>query len=423
MPNFSNRFTGLWRSPDFLKLWSGETVSLLGTQVTTLALPLTAALTLHASPSQMGFLNAAQFAPYLLITLFAGIWVDRIRKRPLMIGVNLARGLLLGGIPAAFWLGVLRMEILYGLVFLLGICSVLFEVAYISYLPSLVKREELVEGNSKLQASASFADVGARGPAGLLIDWVSAPMAILVNSVTSLYAAMALLSIRKPEPVPASPTGHDSVWKSIRNGLTLVFHSPYLRPIVCEAATYNLFSQVIWAVAMLYMTRELNLTPTLLGIIMAAGSIGGLLGAFSASYWGKRIGIGPAIIASMAIGCAAPMLIPLAQGSHWAVAAVLMLSFFLGGFGISMSIVHIISLRQAVTPAHLAGRVAACYRFVASGAVPVGALLGGMLGELLGLRITLFVGAFGTLTALGWIVFSPVAKLRELPTSVQQEAA
>lgn len=412
------RTGSLWRNQDFLKLWAGETVSLFGSQFTALALPLAAAVVLGATPLQMGVLNAAGYAPYLLVTLFAGVWIDRCRRRPLLISANAGRAVLLGLIPLSFVLGLLRMEVLYIIAFLTGVLTVLFDLAYQAYLPSLVDRSQLVEGNSKLQISASVAEVGGPGLAGVLVNLLTAPVVILLDSVSYGISVFSLILIRKDEPESAG-MAHRGILREIAGGLRTVLSNPYLRALVGEAATFNLSQQVVWAVLVLYMTRQLQIGASLMGFMFAASSAGSLLGSLMADRVGRRFGVGPAIIGSMALACGSALLMPLAAGHLYVAVAILTLSMFLGGAGVIISNVHVVSLRQAIIPPQALGRLNASYRFVVTGAAPIGALIGGVLGNSIGLRATLAVGALGTLSALGWVLFSPVARLRRLPAVIE----
>jgi MFS family permease len=416
-----SRFEGLWRHPDFLKLWTGETISLLGSHITVLALPLTAVLVLQATPFQMGILGAARFAPFLLVTLLAGVWVDRHRRRPILIAANLGRAALMGLIPLLAFLGQLRMEYLYVIVFFVGMLTVFFDLAYQSYLPALVNRRQLVEANSKLQASASAAEVGGPGLAGILVELFAAPLAILLDALSFLVSSIMLVLIHKPEPAPTAHQHQHGILHEIGEGMRVTFGNPYLRAISGEAATYNMFSQVIETVFVLYATRELGIGPGLLGFIIAAGSIGALLGSLLAGYAAQRWGTGPVIIGAMLLACLAPILIPLAAGSFVIILLFPILAYLLGGIGVAISNVHVVSLRQTITPDRLLGRMNASYRLVIFGTLPVGALLGGVLGDSIGLRATLAFGALGLLSAVLWVLFSPVPRLRQLP-AVQESS-
>lgn len=365
---------GLWRNPDFLRLWAGETVSLVGSQITTLALPLAAVLTLQATPVQVGLLSAARFAPFLLLTLFVGVWVDRHKRRPILIAANLGRAVVLGLVPLLALTGSLRLAHLYIVAFLSGGLTVLFDLAYQSYLPTLIPREQLVEGNSKLQSSASAAVVGGPGLAGLLISAFTPPLALLLDAVSFLVSVLTLVAIRHTEPAPASPQVQQGWWPQIRKGLGVTFGNPYLRAIASEATTYNLFGTWVETLYVLYAVRELGLGPAALGTTLALGSVGSLLGSLFAGRWAERLGVGRAIVGAMVLACLSPLLL-LAAGTWRSVAVpMLVLSFFLGGIGLAVSNVTVVSLRQAIIPKHFLGRINASYRFFIYAGIPIGGL-------------------------------------------------
>ncbi|MEV7970157.1 MFS transporter [Sphaerisporangium sp. NPDC088356] len=410
------RLGGLWRDPEFLKFWSGEAVSQLGAQVTQLALPLAAVYQLDASSVQLGLLNAAGYAPFLGATLFVGVWVDRRRRRPLMISSSLGRALLLGGVPLCAALGVLRIEYLYATALLAGVLTVLFDVSYQSYLPSLISRDRLVEGNSKLQATSSIAQIGGPGLAGLLVGWLGAPTALLTNAVSSLFSAASLIAIRRPEPHPALPERRVSTWRSIGEGLGLVFRNGSIRAIALQAGTYNACWMSLQTVFVLYAARELRVGPGTVGLLLSFGAIGSLLGAFCAGPLKERLGLGRAVVAELLLCCGAPVLIALSPGAGPPGYAMYVAAFALCGIGSTMSTIHAVSLRQAITPDRLLGRVNAGCRFVAWGPLPLGALAGGALGDAIGLRPTLFVTSLAFMSALLWVVFSPVPALVDFPS-------
>lgn len=405
----------LWRHPAFLKLWIGETISLFGSQITTLALPLTAVLTLGATPSQMGLINAAGFAPFLFLTLFAGVWIDRHRRRPILIITNLGRAALLGLIPLLAFFNALRIEFLIVIVFLVGIFTVFFQLAYQSFLPTLVGREQLVEGNSKLTTSQSLADIGGPGLAGILVQLITAPIAIIVDAVSFLAAATSLLLIPALEPAPTSSRQHNNLKREIIEGFRVTFGNPYLRAFAGEAATYNFFENMLTTIYILYAIRTLHIQPGVLGLIFAIGSIGSLPGALLASRLTAWFGFGRTLLGAMMLACVAPLLLPLAHGP---LLGTILLSgvAFLSGIGVTVSNIQVISLRQAVTPDHLLGRMNASYRFLTWGVIPVGAFLGGILGELIGLRATLVISVAGLTLAWLWVAGSPVPRLHHLPT-------
>ncbi|MER5884172.1 MFS transporter [Streptomyces sp. NPDC001941] len=415
------RFGGLWRDADFLKLWGGESVSLMGAQITQLALPLAAVYQFHASSTQLGVLNAAGFLPFLGVTLFIGVWVDRRRRRPLMLWSNVGRALLVGSVPLCAWLGVLHIEYLYVVALLIGVLTVLFDVSYQSYLPSLIAREQLVDGNSKLQASGSVAQIGGPGLAGLLVGWLTAPFALLANAFSYVVSVFTLAAIRRPEPEPEVPEERPSTFRSIGEGLRVVFRNGSIRAIALEAGTYNFCWMALQTVFVLYAARELGMTPSTIGLILGVGAIGSLVGAARANWLKNRLGLGRAVVAELVLCCAAPVLIPLAPGTGPLSYAMYVLAIAACGAGSTMSTVHVVSLRQAITPDRLLGRVNAGCRFIAWGPLPLGALLGGVLGDAIGLRPTLFVTSLGFLVALLWIVFSPVPKLKDFPARPVEE--
>jgi hypothetical protein len=348
-------------------------VSLFGTQVGVLALPLTAVLTLGASASELGLLNAARFAPFIAVILFAGVWVDRRRRRPLLIQTNAGRAFLIALVPAAAALDVLRIEVLYAVGFLVGVLTVFFDVAYPSYLPSLIGRHQLTAGNRSLEASRSAAEVGGPGIGGLLVQLVTAPFALVVDAISFLVSAVVLSTVRSEEPDPAGAEEPAPAWSAIRDGFRFTFANRYLRPIAGEAATFNLFEQTIMTVFVVYAVRELGLSAGLLGVIVSIGAAGAFLGAVAAPYPARRVGLGPTIVGSMAIGCTVPLALPLITGETRVIVPLLGLTFFVWGLAIAVSNVHVVSLRQACTPDAMLGRMNASYRFFTYGAIPIGA--------------------------------------------------
>lgn len=410
----------LWHNADFLKFWGSDTISQFGSQVTVLALPLTAVFSLSATPLEMGFLNAASYLPFLVLTLFVGVWVDRVRRRPIMLVSSLGRGLVLTSIPLLHSTGHLTMPYLYLAALLLGALTVFFEVTYQSYLPSLVPPEDLMEGNGKLQTSASAGQVGGPAIGGWLVGLFGAPSALLVDAVSFLFAAAGLAAVRAKEDPPTPAAERKPVFREIGGGLRYTFSSRWLRPCVLEAGTYNMFWLVLETAFLLYATRELHLSATVIGLVLGGGAVGSLLGAMLAGRIGKHLGPGATISVAMIIGCGAPVLVPLASGPKPVVIGTLILSFLIGGFGTTLANIQVVTLRQTITPKEMLGRMNASYRFVAWGTVPVGALLGGALGDTIGLRATLFVGAAGLFVAALWIVFSPIRTLRVMPLSPDQ---
>jgi len=411
----------LWRHTDFLKLWAGQTVSQFGSQITMLALPLTAALTLHASVAQMGLLSAAGTAPYLLIGLFTGVLVDRVRRRPILIVTDLGRFALLMLIPALALADLLRIEYLYDIAFLVGVLTIFFEIAYEAFLPTLVARTQLTDGNGKLETTRSAAQVAGPGVAGVLAQLVTAPVAIFADALSFLVSALFLWSIRTPEPVLAPRAHRASVWREIGEGLRIVSHQPLLRPVIACTAAINLFWSMMGAIYVLYATRTLGIQPGVLGAIFTVGSVGLVVGAVFAGGITRRLGPGPTIIAGAVAMACGKMLIPLVHGPSVMAVPVLIISSFISGFGGVVFNINTRTLRQSGTPDHLMGRVTATSRFLVWGGLPIGALAGGTLGAVFGLRLTLFIGAAGMLLAFLWPLCSPVRALREQPALPEEQ--
>jgi MFS family permease len=406
----------LWSYPDFLKLWAGQTISLLGDQVSLLAIPLTAVTFLRASALQMGLLTAAGSVPALLFALVAGVWVDRLHRRPILIIADLGRFLLLGLIPVIFLLGVLRIELLYILTFGVGTLSIFFNVAYPSYIPSLLARRHLVEGNSKLELSQSIGASLGPGLTGVLLQLLSAPLALLVDAGSFLLSAIACVWIRTPEVRSTKGQARGNLKREIGEGLRFLLDSPLLRAIISSYATLALFNSLLEAILILYLTREIGIQPALLGLIFALGSTGFVVGALLCGKLTRWMGLGRVLLIAPIILGLSDALLPLAGAiSH-------VLAFFLVGlaqccFGLARPLFSInqLSLRQAVTPEQLQGRIHASASLLTYGLPTLGALIGGVLGQAIGLPQTLLIAAAGEIISCLWIFFSPVKILRELP--------
>lgn len=406
------RFSGLWHHRDFLKLWFGESVSLFGSQVSILALQLTAVLILHANAAQIGLLGAAEYAPLLLLSLFVGVWVDRLPRRFLLLVSDIGQAVLIGSVPVAFLLGFLRIEYLYTVAFLTGCFSVVFGIAYQSYLPELVEGESLLEGNSKLEASRAVAGIAGPSVAGMIIQVLSAPLALFVDAASFLVSAICLKWIRVPAPASRASKAQLSIWKQIAEGLQAILKHPLLRAIAAYSSTLNFCWSIIFTVYTLYAVNELHFSSTLLGIVLGVGGLGGLLGAIIAERLARWCGLGPTLLATALLASAGALLTFIAHGSLLVALPLLVTGQFLMGISTTVYNVNQISLRQAITPAALQGRVNATIRFLAGGSAPLGSLVGGLLGTLIGERATLLFGAIGISLAFGWLFFSPIRHLR-----------
>jgi MFS family permease len=398
------------QQPDFLKLWSGQTISQFGSGITGSALPLTAVLVLGASPFQMGLLVAAEALPFALFGLFAGVWVDRLRRRPLMIGADVGRAVLLLSIPGAAMLGHLQIGQLFLIAALTGVLTVLFDVAYQSFLPGLVLGEQLLEANSRLAASAATAEIVTPGLAGVLVQLVSAPLTLLIDAVSFLCSAGSIALIR-PESSPARSSGRGTVVTEIGEGLTMVMRHPLLRAIAAFSVTRSFFGNWIGALYALYVLHDLALGPVLLGVTIGVGGLSNLLGTFLVGPLTRRFGIGPSVLATVLVGSASVFLIPLAHGP-------LVMGFGMlavcQAFDACQPIyeVNALSLRQSITPPRVLGRVNAVMHALEGGVGPLGAIVAGLLAGQIGVRPTLFGAALGICGSVAWLLFSPLPGLR-----------
>jgi predicted MFS family arabinose efflux permease len=416
----SARPASLWRHRDFLKLWTGQTVSLVGSQVTLLALPLTAVLTLRASPLQMGVLRALQYLPALLIGLFAGVWIDRVRRRPLLIASDLGRALLIGAVPLLAALGALRMGYLYAIAFAVGVLTVLFELAYLAYVPALVQRGRLVDANGRLEASDSFARVVGPGLGGFLVQVLGAPTAMLADALSFLVSVLSLGLIRIREPAP-EPARYADIRSQIGEGLRMVVRHPLLRATVVSSGITNFCAAILNSLYVLYVVSELHVSPAALGGIFLAGGAVGLAGAVVAGRTAGRLGLGPALLLGMAFIACGGTAVPLAGSALALALPVLVLGEMLLGAGDAFYNIAVVSLRQSLIPDRLMGRVNASARFVIWGAQPFGAILGGVLGQAIGLRPTLALAAAGVLLALLTVLLSPIRGVRAQPQPIEDE--
>lgn len=408
---------GLWRHADFLKLWSAETISQLGTQVSLLAVPLVAILVLESSPFEVALLGTIEFLPFILISLPAGVWVDRLPRRPILILGDLGRALALASIPVAYALGVLTIYQLYVVGFIVGVCTVFFDVAYMSYLPALVDRDRLVEGNSKLEISRSGAQIAGPGLAGAIIGVVGAPIAIILDAISFIGSAAFVLGIRKREP-PPKPANEGarrgpSMREEVVAGLRYVLGQRYLRSIALCTGISNFFGNVVYAILLVYIVREIGLTPQVIGLVFGLGNIGFLLGAILADRISGRFGVGPTIIGAALVFGPSALLIAVAP-KELAI-PFLLASGLLAGLGGVVYNVTQVSLRQAITPERMQGRMNATMRFVVWGTIPIGSLLGGTLGTVLGLHEAIWIGAIGGLFSFVPLLFSPLRSLGEMP--------
>ncbi|SRR5712692_361598 len=403
----------LWRHPDFLRLWTGETISLFGTQVTVLALPTLAILTFHADPFSVGVLVSLQWLPFLFLGPLAGVIVDRLPRRQIMIVADLGRLVALGSLPVAFALGMRTMVHLYIIAAVVSSFTVFFDVSYQSYLPVLVNRTALAEGNAKLTLGKGAAQIGGPALGGLLMQWVGAATAITANACSYLASALFLVSIRKWEPEPApSPQGRiRGVFAEMREGIEMVFHHPLLRTIALVNTVQNFGTSVAEAVVLIFAYRSLHLSPGLVGTAMAVGSVGFVLGALVTSPVTRKLGVGPTLGISSMVGALSYLVIPL--GLFGMPALVVALWRLLFGLHIPTYDINQVSLRQAITPDRLHGRMNATIRTISYGALGVGPLVGGFLGTQLGLVPTIVLGGIIYVVATLLILTKSMISLKE----------
>jgi MFS family permease len=414
------RRSPLWQHPDFRRIWAAASVSLVGDAVTRLALPLVAIMILDATPLQVGILGAAQLGPFLLIGLPAGAIIDRIRRvLQLMVFADIARAAILLSVPLAYAAGALSLVQLYVVAFLTGTLTVFFDNASSAYLPSLIERGLLVDGNSKLEVSRSSAQIVGPGVAGVLIELTSAPVALLADAVSFLASGALIAGIRRParraEARPKSPA-ISGLGREVVEGARYLFRHPYLRAIALTTTTANFFRSTLVAVLLIYLVREADASAGAIGFAFALGNVGFLAATLVAPAVARRFGIGRTMrIAVCAFGPAAVLVA--ATPAQWAIVAVFVMEF-IDSVGIGLHGVNQISLRQAVTPEHLRGRVAATLRLGMFGAMPLGTLLGGALGTFLGLRPALWVAAVGMFLAAVPYAISSTGRITVLPAAV-----
>lgn len=400
--------------PEFFKLWGGQTISSFGSAITGLALPLTAVVARGATPLQMGLLGTVGFLPQLLFSLPAGVWVDRLPRRPILIGADLGRAILLGSIPVMALLGLLRIEALYIVAFLGGVCTLFFDVAALAFVPALVERERLVDANSTAALSDSVAMTAGPALAGGLVQLLTAPIAIVFDAFSFLVSAVFSILIRVREPAPATKHRRTRLWTAIGEGLRVLAAHPILRAMAVSVTLASFAGRVQSTVLVLYIVRELGLTPALLGVVFATSGVAAIGGSLLAGPASAHLGPGPTFLAGTMVSLLAALLLPVVGGPLVLAVAVLILAQGLRSIGTPLYSVNQRALRQTMAPARLLGRLNASWRFLVYGVVPLGSLLGGVLGQTVGLRATLAIGALAMLPGCLWVLLSPVRTLREL---------
>ncbi len=410
----------LWHHNDFVKFWVGDTVTQFTGQVTTLVLPTIAILTLDASSFQLGILNALGFIAFPTLGLFAGVLLDRMRRKPVMILMNVVRLVTLASVPVVFFLGELTLYQLYAVAFVLGTCMLFFDVGYQSYLPSLVEKEDVVEGNQKLQASASAAQVFGPSVASALMGLVGAALSAVADVIGFFVSAIALTFIRKPE---LSPKRHpiekqSHFFTEMKEGIKVVTCNKLLWTQAGCTAMTNLGTNIFGVAVLLYAYRVLGISESIIGIAFSIGAVGFVLGVLVSGRVSRKLGFGRAI----ALACVANfgLLIALLAGFGYAV-VLIGLAYFVSEVGLPIYNINMVSLRQVITPNRLQGRMNATMRTIVWGTIPLGSFLGGVFSAVFGLVPTLLIGAVVAGCAVLWVILGPIARLRECPPPVSEE--
>lgn len=406
----------MWKNLDYRKLWIANSLSSLGSQITFLALPITAIGLLSASPAQMGLLTAFGTLPYLVLGLLVGVWVDHLPRRPILMMADLGRAGLLLIVPALALLGILRIEHLYFVAFLIGTLSLFYDVTQETYLPAILGQEHLVDGNSSIAAVETVAELTAPAVAGGFVQLLTAPLAITVDSLTFLWSAFWISRIQKKEEQSLLQK-RNNLWQEIRAGLNFLLRNPFLRPTVLTGIQWQLFGGMIDALLILYLVKDLNLPALAIGLVYAVGSLSALIAARYTNRLIKKVGLGTVIILSTLLLGIGWFILPLAVGTSWTAFSIIAAGMLIVGIGNMLWNITIITITQTITPNQLLGRVNASKQFLTYGALPLGAIIGGWIAEQWGLRTGLFVACLGILLGGIWVWTSSLKSLSSLPTN------
>jgi MFS family permease len=409
----------LYRHADFMKLWTGETISLFGTRIGSVAMSFAAVITLKATPFQMGLLSAGGYLPSVVFSLVTGAWVDRLRRRPIMVLSDLGRTAVLATVPLAAIYGVLTMRHLYFVVLLAALLDLLFDVSYRTYLPTLVDRDQLLDANGKLTASSSLAEVAGFSICGWLVQWITAPFAILIDAMSFLASALAIAIISRPEPVPSGGRGERALVSEIAAGGRAIWSDGRLRALGVVALVEGFFSSLLGTLYMLLVVDALGFKPAPLGMIFAVGGVSSLLGALTAQRVADWLGTGRAMVVGLAVGGFAMALPPLAHGAGASSVALLVAQQLIGDGALTIYFISSVTLVQTVTPHAILGRVNASLRFLNHSSTLIGLLAGGVAGQFVGLRPTMLVGAAGVWLAAALLAASPIRDCRAVGAGLE----
>jgi predicted MFS family arabinose efflux permease len=409
-PLFLRRLRRFFLHRHFALLWSGQTVSTFCSYITGMGLPIAAWLLLHATPAQMGLLTALAALPGLLLGLLIGVWVDRLPRRLLMITADLGRALLLASIPLAAMFGLLRFALFYVVTVLVGLFTAGFEVASLSFLPTLLLPEELITGNSRLSTSDSLAEIAGPPLAGVLIRFLTVPVAILLDVLSFLFSALCVSLIRVAEAPRGASTQRPQLWREIREGLGVLLGNPLLRTLAAFICTQNFFGGAFAVLYLIYTLQRFEANTLVCGLLVACGGVSALVGSFCANWCTRRFGSSRTLIGSTLLHGLLSFCTPLAAGPMLVVFVLMALSQLIGDTGFAVYSINEVSLRQQLVPDHLLGRVNAGMQMLSTGIMPLGALLAGLLSELIGIRLTLLIGSAGMFLAPAWLFFSPLRR-------------
>jgi MFS family permease len=401
---------------NFRRYFIGQSISMLGDQVSLIALPLTAVLALHASPAQMGALLTTALIPNLIFSLHAGVWVDRRgRRRQMMLATDIGRGVLIATVPVAYAFGELTWAQLYVVAFLSGTLSVFFFVAYGAFFQVVVPREDYVAANSLIHGSRAFSFLAGTSLGGVLVQLLRGPYALALDAVSFVWSAFFLGRIDAEEP-PGAP--HES--GGLLSGVKWIRHNAIIRAELLGVATLNLFNFMFFALFLLYATRNLGVRPATLGIVLGSASIGTLTGSFVTARISRRVGVGPTFIVGCFLFPAPLILIPAAGGPYWLILALLFVSEFLSGIGLMLLDIMAGTISASTVPTVLRSRVSGAFMVVNYGVRPLGTTLGGILGTVIGVRSTLWIATVGALLGLAFLFPSPIPRLRDVPAEAPE---
>lgn len=416
---------GFFSNRNFLALWSGQTVSMFGSQVTLIALPLVAAWYLDANPLQMSVIGAMGYVPSLLMGLVVGVWVEKANLKLVLVLSDLARAMALAAVPITFLMHDLHFVVLYLVSFLVGLGTIFSDVAAMSYIPTVVSEATLVRANSRLETSNSLASLFGQALGGTLVEAVGAPFSIIVDAISFLFSAVAMFFVRAVRrAVPTPSNSGESMWRSVKTGLVLVLRNPILRAILVSGTLFNMFTIMMEPVFLLYVARTLHLSAIWIGIIFSFSGVGALIGSLIAERFSKAYGSGYALAFSLVVAGLVSLLVPLSVilPRFAAIIALIVMqlvdSSMLIAFNINQK-----TLRTLITPSEMLSRMNGTIRFFIYGVVPIGELLGGVLGNLLGILPTLIIGAIGLIASSGVLLSSPILGVRDPTESRAREGS